>query len=369
MTFAAELDGFDFSAMARRIASADASAVERALNRPHRTIDDFAVLLSKAAEGYLEPMAQQARALTRSHFGNAVVLFTPLYISNYCDNGCRYCSFACQHQIGRHQLGPREIERECESISASGIRHILVLTGESRTHSTPDYLAESISVIAPHFSSVAIEVYPLQEQEYGRLIGLGVDALTLYQEVYDKERYRVLHPFGPKKDYLFRLETPERACRQNIRALTIGALLGLGDVHYEALCTALHLSYLHRNFPAVELSVSLPRLRPLVATFDDCTPVGDRAFVQILLAFRLVFPHIGITISTRESQQFRDNLLPLGVTKMSAGVSTAVGGHSSEDSVAQFEIDDTRSVEQVSSDLQRLGYQPVLHDWNHRLTA
>jgi 2-iminoacetate synthase len=341
--------------------------VERVLGRERQTIDDLAVLLSAAAIPYLETMAQRAAALTRAHFGNSVLLFTPLYIANYCDNACPYCSFGRQQAIGRKQLTLEQIRAETGIIAASGIRHILVLTGESRQKTTIDYIATGIESIAASFSSTAIEIYPLTEAEYGRLIAAGVDGLTIYQEAYDEERYRILHHGGPKADYLFRLDAPERACRQAIRSVTIGALLGLADPYREALYLARHLRYLQDTFPSVELSVAFPRLRPLVSEFQAAAEVSDRQLVQIITAFRLVFPTVGITMSTRESAAFRRGTLPLGVTKISAGVSTAVGGHSDQHSHPQFEIADTRSVEEVYRDVLAAGFQPVMHDWHHTL--
>ncbi len=341
--------------------------LERILNKNELSLSDFCALLSPGAGKYLEPMAQRAAELTRRHFGHVIFLFTPLYISNYCENKCPYCSFAAQHRIRRKKLTPAEVAREAERISEQGIRHILVLTGESRTSTPVTYLEESIEIIAQSFSAVGIEVFPMTENDYARLIERGVDSLTIYQEVYDRATFERLHAGGPKADYDFRLEAPARAARANIRSLTIGALYGLFDFRREALATAIHAQYLQETHPDVELSLSFPRLRPFEGAFEPPSPVGDRRLVQLMTAFRLLYPHVGITVSTRENREFRNGVLPLGPTKMSAGVSTSVGGHSSESTEAQFEIADGRSVAELSRDLSGRGFQPVTHDWNYRL--
>jgi 2-iminoacetate synthase len=330
---------------------------------------DFLALLSDTATPYLEAMAQQACILTRKHFGNVIFMFTPMYISNYCENRCRYCSFAAQHTIERRQLGFEEIEEEAKKIAATGMRHILVLTGEARHKATIEYVLEALTIISRYFSSVGIEIYPLEEEEYGQCIARGVDSLTIYQELYDEQIYHQLHQGGPKDNYQFRLDAPERACRKAIHTVTVGSLLGLHDYRIESFFTLLHARYLQSRYPGTDIAISLPRLRPLVTDFYRSCALTDRQFVQLLCALRLCMPTAGITISTRESASFRNSLLPLGVTKMSAGVSTAVGGNSENPSTTQFEIADTRSLEQMKADLLSLGYQPVLHDWNSALLS
>jgi 2-iminoacetate synthase len=327
---------------------------------------DFLALLSDAAAPYLEPMAQKADRITRRHFGNAITLFTPLYISNYCDNVCAYCSFARQHRIARRHLSTLEIRDEARLIAGSGIRHLLVLTGESRSRASVEYLAESLRGIRESFSSIGIEVYPLTEEEYGRCIDEGADGLTIFQETYDEAAYHRYHRGGPKDDYRFRLEAPDRACGRGMRTISVGALLGLERPIRESFFTGLHARYLQNAYPQAEVSISLPRIRPLAGRFTPPYIVGDERFVQTIVATRLFLHTVGITISTRESRRLRDALLPLGVTKMSAGVSTAVGGHSDRPSTTQFEIADDRSVETMKSDLLSLGYQPVMQDWNSR---
>lgn len=327
---------------------------------------DYLSLLSDAARSFLEPMAEKAEQITRRHFGRAITLFTPLYISNLCENTCPYCSFARQHTIARKRLTFEEIREESRRIAESGIRHILVLTGESRDAAGMAYLTGSIRIIKQAFSSVGIEIYPLTEEEYGRLVREGVDGLTIYQETYDEKAYRSMHGGGPKENFHFRLEAPDRAARQGVRGVTVGALMGLGEARREAFFTGLHARYLQEQFPSVEISVSFPRIRPLTGDFVPPFPVGDARFVQTIVATRIFLENAGITLSTRESEEFRTRVLPLGVTKMSAGVSTAVGAGSSEPSTAQFEIADKRTVGEIKTDLRARGFQPVMHDWNSR---
>lgn len=345
------------------------SMVEAALSKDTPSELDFLALLSSSAIPYLEHIANKAKALTKKRFGNAMILFTPLYISNYCDNRCVYCSFANQHTISRSHLSQEEIDLEARALAKSGIRHILLLTGESPQHVSINYLLESITTVRKHFSSVALEVYPLSLIDYERVCGAGTDAVTLYQEVYDKESYRKFHRGGPKEDFAFRLNAPDRVCSAGIHAMTVGALLGLSSFEREGFFTGLHAQYLQKEYPSVEISVAPPRIRPLSTSFKIPHPVSDRQFVQYLCALRIFLPTAGITVSTRESATFRNHIAHLGVTKMSAGVNTSVGGHVAEASTAQFEIADNRSVEEMKHDLNQLGFSPVMHDWNANLLA
>ena len=326
---------------------------------------DFLCLLSPAAEAYLEAMAQRAHALTIAHFGRTIVLYTPLYLSNYCTNGCRYCSFNHHNRIERRQLTIEEVETEARAIAASGLKHLLVLTGDAPSVAGVDYIAACCRILARHFTAIGIEIYALSRDDYRRLIDAGADSLTLYQETYNEARYADLHPKGPKQDYHFRLDAPERACQVSMRAVNVGALLGLSkDWRSDAFFTGLHAAYLQDRYPETEVSVSLPRIRPHVGGFQPATTVEDRHIVQIMTALRLFMPRVGITISTRERASFRDRLLPLGVTRMSAGSCTAVGGHTQASAgVGQFEISDERTVPQMAAMLRRAGWQPVFKDW------
>ena len=336
------------------------------LNKSTLSQWDFYMLLSRESEQYLELMARRASQLTAQHFGRVIFLYTPLYLGNFCVNQCTYCGFSVQNPIRRTVLTRGQVEEEARLIAGTGLRHILILTGESRQHTPVSYIKDCVKVLKKYFTSITIEVYPLRQEEYAELIAEGVDGLTIYQEVYNPATYDKVHPAGAKKDYRFRLEAPERACRAGMRTVNIGALLGLEENWWqEAFFTGLHAAFLQNTYPAAEISVSLPRLRPHPgAKFQGGSRVTDRNLVQILLALRLFLPRVGITISTRESEEFRNNILPLGVTKMSAASNTAVGGRLDSDGTEeQFEISDRRNVREMHEFLLAQGYQPIYKDW------
>ncbi|MBM7855437.1 2-iminoacetate synthase [Desulfohalotomaculum tongense] len=327
---------------------------------------DFLALLSPKAAAYLEPMAQKAHRLTVQHFGHTILLYTPMYLSNYCTNRCVYCSFSADHRVVRKKLTLEQVEKEAQSIAATGLKHILILTGESPEYSPVSYIANCVQVLKEYFHSISIEIYPLSTEDYARLIGAGVDGLTIYQEVYDEETYRQLHPRGPKRNYRFRLDAPERGCQAKMRGVNIGALLGLEDWRKEAFFTGMHANYLQNKYLDTEISVSIPRIRPNAGGFTPRFDVTDRHLVQIILALRLFMPRVGITISTRERAELRNHLVKLGITKMSAGVSTEVGGHYNREEssgTGQFEISDQRGVDEIRAMLLEMGYQPVFKDW------
>lgn len=326
---------------------------------------DYAALLSTTAAGLLEEMAQVAHNLTLNNFGRSVNIFTPLYISDVCFNQCRYCGFNAKNPQPRRHLSVEEASREAEWIARQGFSHILLLTGDARTVASPEYIANVVRAIKPMFASIGIEVYALSEEEYRDLVNAGVDSMTMFQETYDSELYAWLHPAGPKRDYLFRLKAPERAARAGMRSIGVGALLGLGEFALDAFFTGLHAWWLQRNFPGLEVSVSIPRICPHEGEFEVQHEIDDKKFVQYVLALRCFLPRVSITCSSRESARMRNNLLPLGVTRVSAGVSTAVGGRATEDlkNSGQFEISDSRSLGEMRGDLLRLGYQPVMKDW------
>ena len=287
-----------------------------------------------------------------------------MYLSNYCANHCEYCGFSINNRIGRKQLSLEEVEKEAREIAATGLKHILILTGDAPKIASLEYLKNCCDILKKYFTSIAIEIYALETQGYAALVEKGVDSLTIYQETYNEDLYNTLHVKGPKKDYRYRLDAPERGLLADIRSVGIGALLGLGDWRFDAFMTGIHANYLQNKFPEAEIGVSLPRMRPHAGAFQPDYPVNDRNLVQILTALRIFLPRVGITISTREDKNFRNNILRLGVTKMSAGSSTSVGGRISEDEkTGQFEISDERSVAQMAADLKNLGYQPVFKDW------
>jgi 2-iminoacetate synthase len=338
--------------------------VRRAINATTASPKDFMAMLSPAAIPFLEEMAQKASKLTLQNFGKTIQLFTPLYLSNYCTNRCIYCGFNTKNDIPRTQLEPEQLEEEAQAIAATGLKHLLILTGDARAKASPEYVAACTRILSKYFPSVSIEIYAMEEQEYADLIKVGVDGMTMFQETYNEELYPTLHPAGPKRDYRFRLDAPERSCKAGMRVVNIGALLGLDNWRKDAFLTGLHAAYLQSKYPDVDVAVSLPRMRSHAGTFQPASIVSDREMVQNMLALRIYLPRVGITVSTRESPEFRENILPLGVTKMSAGVTTEVGGHSQKgEKVGQFDISDGRSVEEMCAALIKHGYQPVFKDW------
>lgn len=362
MSFYEQLTGYQ--ALPDRFDLMNPVQIRNSLQKSRLNYEDFWALLSPDAAGILEEMAWTAHKLTERHFGRNILLYAPLYLSNYCVNHCLYCGFRLENNIRRTKLTLEEVRCEARTIADTGIKHILILTGESRTHSPVSYIKDCVLQLTPFFSSVSIEIYPLQTGEYRELIEAGVDGLTIYQECYDQNTYRKLHPRGPKSDFRFRLEAPERAGEAGIRTINIGALLGLTDWRKEAFITGVHAEYLQNQFPEIEINVSFPRMRPYFGGIEPPSPVSDRDLVQIILAFRLFLPRAGITISTREEGHLRDHLLKLGVTKMSAGSSTTVGGYSGNQDTGQFEIADHRTVDQVYQAITAQGYKPIFKDWH-----
>ena len=341
------------------------AALEKESLRP----EDFLALLSPAAEPHLERMAQRAHALTLRYFGRAVNLFTPLYVSDYCANQCRYCGFNAKNRLQRRHLSLEEAEAEARVIASTGLQHILLLTGDARKLASPEYIAAVARRIKPLFASVGVEVYSMSEEEYALLVEAGVDSMTMFQETYNPELYDWLHPAGPKRDYAFRLNAPERAARGGMRSLGLGALLGLDEFLQDAFATGLHAWWLLRSFPGVDVGLSIPRICPHEGQFDVPHALGDRQFVQYVTALRCFLPRSPITCSSRESAFMRDHLVPLGITRVSAGVSTAVGGRATKgDDTGQFEITDRRSVAEMTADLASIGYQAVLKDWEDPAT-
>ncbi|MCK4945365.1 MAG: 2-iminoacetate synthase ThiH [Alphaproteobacteria bacterium] len=363
-TFSNELarfSNFDFPSFLERVRKED---VERVLLKETLNEFDFLTLLSPSAVEYLEPLAQKAHKSTLAHFGRVISLYTPLYISNYCENECLYCGFRHSNPMQRRKLPVRKVKMEAEEIASSGIRNVLLLTGESRIVSSVSYIKECIQTLNQHFASVSIEIYPLEKDEYASLIEYGVDGIAVYQETYDKNLYSTMHIDGPKSDYLFRLDTPQRAAEARMRQVNIGALLGLGEFQKDVFFTGLHGHWLQNNYPEIELGVSFPRIQPQAGDFVCEHPLTDQELVQSIVATRLFLPHAGITISTRENSALRRNLIGLGVTRMSAGSRTQVGGYSlAAAEEGQFEIADKSSVYEVREMIEQRGYQPVCKDW------
>jgi len=327
----------------------------------------FIALLSTEAEINLEEMAVRANDITLRNFGRTMQFYTPIYLSNFCENQCVYCGFNVLNKIARRKLTPEELKAEARFISSTGLKHVLVLTGDSRSASPLSYIKDSLKILRDFFSSLSVEIYALTEGEYSELVSEGVDGLTIYQEVYDEDVYKKMHLAGAKKDYLFRLDAPERGAKAKMRNINLGVLLGLNDWRKEVFFLGLHAKYLQDSYPDLEVGVSLPRIRPQAGNFNVPYEVTDRNIVQILVALRIFLPRLGIALSTRENPEFRNNLIPLGITRISAGSSTYVGGHtvkvSADRGVPQFEIADLRDVKEMKEFLEKKGYQPVLKDW------
>lgn len=347
--------------------------VKAALEHDTCTIEDFKALLSPAAEPYLEQMAQRARLETGKHFGNTVYLFTPLYIANYCENYCVYCGFNCYNHIKRMKLTMEQIEKEMQIIADSGMEEILILTGESRAQSDVEYIGEACRLARRYFRMVGLEIYPVNTDEYKYLHECGADYVTVFQETYDAERYEQLHLMGHKRVWPYRFDAQERALRGGMRGVAFSALLGLSDFRRDALASALHVHYLQRKYPHAEMSLSCPRLRPIINN-DNINPldVHEKQLCQVLCAYRIFLPYVGITVSSRESARFRNGIVKIAATKVSAGVSTGIGDHESKYSGReteqdqgdeQFEIDDNRSFEKMYDDITDEGLQPVLNDY------
>lgn len=342
-----------------------AADVKRALQRDRLSVADYAAVLSPAAMEFLENLAAKAREETRRHFGNSVQLFTPLYISNYCENQCVYCGFNCRNQIKRGKLSPAEIEAELKAIAATGLKDVLLLTGESRQQSGIDYVGWAVSCAARYFSKVGIEIYPLNTDEYAYLRECGCDYVCVYQETYNPGRYEQVHLHGPKRVFPYRFHAQERALRGGVRGVAFGALLGLDDFRQDAFAAGLHAYFLQKKYPEAEVSFSSPRLRPFNKTVqNDAKEVRERQLLQVMLAYRLFMPHAGLTISTRERAGFRDHVVGMVATKISAGVCVGVGGHqAAEKGDEQFEIADTRSVADIHRMVAGQGLQPVYADY------
>ena len=361
-----EMNAYDYSKYT-------AKDVVNALEHKTCSVEDFKALLSPAAEPFLEKMAERARAETGKHFGNTVYILTPLYIANYCENYCVYCGFNCYNHIRRVKLSLEEVEHEMKIIADSGMEEILILTGESRAKSDVKYIGEACKIARRYFKMVGLEIYPVNTDEYAYLHECGADYVTVFQETYDAEKYETLHLAGHKRVWPYRFDAQERALMGGMRGVAFSALLGLSDFRKDALATALHVYYLQRKYPHAEMSLSCPRLRPIINN-EKINPldVHEKQLCQILCAYRIFLPYAGITVSSRESKQFRDGIVKIAATKVSAGVSTGIGDHESkytgkktdhEEGDAQFEISDARSIDSMYKDMSGEGLQPVLNDY------
>ncbi|MBE5913217.1 MAG: 2-iminoacetate synthase ThiH [Pseudobutyrivibrio ruminis] len=350
-----------------------AADVRRALANDKCTIEDFKAFLSPAAEPFLEQMAKKAQQETSKHFGNTVYLFTPIYIANYCENYCVYCGFNCYNKIKRLKLSYEQIEHEMQVIADSGMEEILILTGESPAKSDVEYIGEACKIARKYFKMVGIEIYPVNVKDYKYLHECGADYVTVFQETYDSDKYETLHLMGNKRIWPYRFDAQERALMGGMRGVAFSALLGLSDFRKDALASALHVYYLQRKYPYAEMSLSCPRLRPIINN-DTINPldVGEKQLCQIICAYRIFLPFCGITVSSRETAEFRNGIVKIAATKVSAGVSTGIGDHeekyTGEESMdpsgdEQFEISDGRSLGTMYIDISDEGLQPVFNDY------
>ena len=340
--------------------------VKRALDKDSLSPEDFAALLSPAAFPFLEQMAQRAQMETRKHFGNSVYLFTPLYIANYCENYCVYCRFNCHNKIHRAKLNYEEIEREMQAIAKSGLEEILILTGESPKMSNVEYIGEACKIAKKYFKVIGLEVYPMDSKDYKYLHECGADFVTVFQETYNSDKYSTLHLGGRKRIFPYRFNAQERALMGGIRGVGFAALLGLDDFRKDAFATGMHAYLIQRKYPHAEIAFSCPRLRPIINN-DKINPkdVHEPQLLQIICAYRIFMPFASITISSRENANFRNNIINIAATKISAGVDVGIGGHGDEKQKGdeQFEIDDGRTVDEIYKAIKDKGLQPVMSDY------
>lgn len=343
-----------------------AEDVQRALEKDRIDFRDYAALLSPAALPLLEQMAQKAQKLTRRQFGNTIAMFTPIYIANYCDNQCVYCGFNCKNDITRAKLELDEIEKEYQAIAATGLKEILLLTGESSRMSDVRYIGDAVELAKQYFSLIGLEIYPVDVEDYAYLHSRGADFVTIFQETYNTETYKKVHLAGRKRVFSYRFNAQERAILGGMRGVGFGALLGIDDFRHDAFSVGVHATLLQKKYPHAEIAVSVPRLRPYKNNAaENPRDVHEQQLLQVICAYRLLLPFASITISTRERKDFRDNAVNIAATKISAGVSVGIGGHTGgeEKGDEQFEISDPRSVKEVTEDLFRYGLQPSFNDY------
>lgn len=374
MKYTDDMEAIDSDIMDRVIAEMNsydadiytAKDVKEALAAETCSVDNFKALLSPAALPFLEEIAQKAQKETRKHFGNSVAIFTPLYIANYCENYCVYCGFNCHNKIKRAQLNEEEIEKEMQAIAETGLEEVLILTGESPNKSSVEYIGEACKIAKKYFKLIGLEVYPMDSKDYAYLHECGADFVTVFQETYNSDKYKTLHLGGRKRIFPYRLNAQERAIMGGMRGVGFAALLGLDDFRKDALATGMHAYLLQKKYPHAEIAFSCPRLRPIINN-DKINPkdVHEPQLLQIICAYRIFMPFASITISTRECERFRDNIIQIAATKISAGVNVGIGGHSQEEEKGdeQFEISDGRSVDEIYQMIEDNGMQPVMTDY------
>lgn len=364
-SFAQLFDNYKWENVKTEIYSRTSSDVLAALHRKRRTLQDFMALISPAAVPYLEQMAILSRDITRKRFGNTISMYIPMYLSNECQNICTYCGFSLDNPVRRKTLKDEDILKEVEVIRALGYEHILLVTGEANKTVGLDYLEQAIRLIRPHFAQISMEVQPLDQDEYERLIPHGLNSVLVYQETYHEENYKLHHPKGKKSNFQYRLDTPDRLGKAGIHKIGLGVLLGLEDWRTDSFFCALHLDYLEKAYWQTKYSVSFPRLRPYSGNLEPKVNMSERELVQLICAYRIFKEEIDLSMSTRESEKFRNNIVNLGVTAMSAGSKTDPGGYASkEEALEQFEISDERSPAEIAAMIQSKGLEVVWKDWD-----
>lgn len=359
------LNQYDWKEIQNKLQNCKTSDVEASLNRPKKSIMDFLNLISPAAEPFLEPMAQLSNQLTQQRFGKTIQLYAPLYLSNECQNICTYCGFSMDNKIKRRTLSNAEIILEAMALKEMGINHVLLVSGEANKTVEIQYFLNAISLLKPFFSNISIEVQPLSQEEYSMLHQAGVHSVLVYQETYHEEVYKIYHPKGKKSNFNFRLETPDRIGSAGIHKIGLGVLLGLEDWRIDSFFNAVHLNYLQQRYWKTKYSVSFPRLRPAEGIIEPNFIMEDRHLLQLICAYRIWNPDLEISISTRESENFRNHIIALGATTMSAASKTNPGGYVVDpQSLEQFEISDERSMEEIKNRIKAKGYDPIMKDWD-----
>ncbi|EEZ42242.1 thiazole biosynthesis protein ThiH [Photobacterium damselae subsp. damselae CIP 102761] len=368
MSFSSIWQQLNWDDLRLNIYSKTAQDVERALSKTRCDLSDFQALISPAAESYLEQLAIKAQERTRQRFGHTMGLYVPLYLSNLCANSCTYCGFSMENKLKRKVLNTAEIEQECQALKRKGFDSILLVTGEHETKVGMTYLAQAVEQIKPYFSYLALEVQPLEQEEYVQLRALGLNGVMVYQETYHQREYAKHHLRGKKQDFHYRLETADRLAQAGIDKIGLGALIGLEDWRVDSFFVARHLQYLEQRYWQSRYSISFPRLRPCTGGVEPKSVMTDRQLVQLICAYRLFNGEVELSLSTRESAFFRDNVASLGITTMSAESKTQPGGYAEQalSELEQFTIDDARSVQDVAARLQQQGLTPVWKDWQHQ---
>ncbi len=368
MSFKNNIQHLDWKTVEESIYGKTAKDVELALSKENRTLEDFKALISPAAENYVEQMAQLSNRLTQERFGKTIQFYIPLYLSNECQNICTYCGFSLDVKIERKTLSDEEILKEVEVIKSYGYDHVLLVTGEANKTVGVDYIKNAVRLLNPHFSNIAIEVQPLEQAEYETLIEEGINAVLVYQETYNKENYKIHHPKGKKSNFEYRLDTHDRLGRAEVRKMGLGVLIGLEDWRTDSFYCASHLDYLERKYWKTKYAISFPRLRPCAGGVELKSVMTDKQLVQLICAYRIFNQEVELSMSTRESQLFRENSVQLGITSISADAKTDPGGYANPKvNLEQFEINDKRPTSVFVKAIEAKGYEAVFKNWDNSL--